>query len=256
MAIRKFTICVHRIKKDLMLKRLRPSVFTTLVATAMFLGISPGRAAAGLVVSFDSNSHVFSGTTPGGTDPWAEAIFTRLGDHEVQVQFTIPTNSVPGLYLDDVGFQFNTGSAPNFAHVSGITASSASFQSSGIAVPGAGGEAFNTNFDFPNGGGNRVTFGNDSVYDITFSSSSAVLSADLSNLFSTPDASHNDYFAGAHLAGYNGGKSAGIAGNIESVPEPSSLLSLGLGFIGLALAYAVRCCRERTGAARLAIRPE
>jgi hypothetical protein len=236
-----------------MSKRLRPSAFTALATTAMLLGISPGQATAGLVVSFDSASHVFSGTTPGGTGPWAEAIFTRLGDHEVEVQFTIPTNAVSGLYLDDIGFQFNTSTAPSFAHVSGITAGSASFQSSGIAVPGTGGEQFNTNFDFPNTGNNRVTFGKDSVYDITFSSNSPILAGDLSNLFTTPDASGNNYFAAAHLAGYGDGKSVGIAG-VASVPEPSSLLSFGLGVLGLTLAYAFRSHRRRMSAARLVAR--
>jgi hypothetical protein len=132
--------------------------------------------------------------------------------------------------------------------VSGITASSASFKTSGIAVPGTGNEKFDANFNFPNAANQRVTFGKDSVYDITFSSSSPVLAGDLSNLFKTPDASGHDYFAGAHLAGY-GGESVGIAGHLASVPEPSSFLTFGLGISGLALAYAVRCRRMQRGAA-------
>jgi hypothetical protein len=233
------------------LKRFHTSVFTAMATATVLLGLSPGRATAGLVVSFDSTSHVFSGPTPGGTGPWAEAIFTRLGDHEVQVEFTIPTNSVPGLYLDDAAFQFNTSTAPSFAHVSGVTASSTSFKSSGIAVPGTGNEKFDTNFNFPNPANNRVTFGKDSVYDITFSSSSPVLAGDLSNLFKTPDASGHNDFAAAHLAGYNG-KSAGIGGHIASVPEPSSLLMFCVGISGLASTYAFRRRRAQRGAARLA----
>jgi hypothetical protein len=221
----------------------------------MLLGAPPGGARAELVVAFDSSSHAFSGTTPPGTGPWAEAIFTRLGDHEVEVRFTVPTNSVSGLYLDDAGFQFNTGTAPSIAHVSGITADGASFDTSGIAVPGTGHEKLDTNFSFPNGGQNRVTFGHDSVYDITFSSSMPVLAGDLSNLFQTPDASGHGYFAAAHLAGYDD-KSVGIAGQIASVPEPSSLLTFGVGVTGLALAHAFRRHRERMGTARLAARSE
>jgi hypothetical protein len=216
----------------------------------MLLGPSTGRAMAGQVVSFDSTSHVFAGTTPPGTGPWAEAIFTRLGDHKVEVKFTIPTNAVSGLYLDDAAFQFNTGTAPSFAHVSGITASSTSFKASGIGVPGTGNEKFDTDFDFPNAGNNRVKFGKDSVYDITFSAASPVLAADLSNLFKTPDASGHPYFAVAHLAGY-GGQSAGIAGHISSVPEPTSLVTSGLGIVGLALAYAFRRNRKRGEAQRV-----
>jgi hypothetical protein len=235
----------------LTLKRFHPSFFTAFATAAMLLGLSPDRATAGLVVSFDSTSQVFSGTAPGGIGPWAEAVFIRLWDHEVEVEFTVPTNSVPGLYLDDVGFQFNTATAPSFAHVSGVTASSASFDSSGIAVPGTGNEKFDTNFDFPNAANDRITFGTDSVYDITFSSSSPVLASDLSNLFTTPDACGHDDFAAAHLAGYNG-RSAGISGQIASVPEPSSLLMFCVGISGLARAYALRHRRTRRGAARLA----
>jgi hypothetical protein len=233
------------------LKRFHSSVLTALATTTVLLGLSPGRATAGLVVSFDSTSHVFSGTTPGATGPWAEAIFTRLGDHKVEVEFTISSNAVPGLYLDDAGFQFNTGTAPSFAHVSGVTASGTSFTSSGIAVPGTGNEKFDTNFGFPNGASQRVTFGKDSVYDITFSSNSPVLAGDLSNLFKMPDASGHNYFAAVHLAGYNG-QSAGISGHIASVPEPATLLMFCLGISGLASADAYRRRRTRRGTAQLA----
>lgn len=145
-----------------------------------------GRASADLVVAFDADSHVFSGTTPATAGPWAEAIFTRLGDHEVEVRFTIPTASVAGLYLDDVGFQFNTSRAPTFAHVGGVTASGVSFKAAGIAVPGTGNEKFDANFNLPNAAASRVKYGQDSVYDLTFSASMPVLAADLSNLLRNP----------------------------------------------------------------------
>ncbi len=216
------------------MKSVRLSGLLALGTMALVLSLAPGRAMADLVVVFDSNSHVLSGKTPGGTGTWAEAIFTRLGDHEVQVEFMVPSNAVPGLYLDAIGFQFNTSTRPTFSHVSGATASGISFSKSGIAVPGTGHEEFNTDFNFPNSASKRVKFGQDSVYDITFSHSSPALAKDLNNLFKLPDASCHDDFAAAHLAGYNG-KSSGLSGHfplhLVSVPEPSTLVLSSVGGI-------------------------
>jgi hypothetical protein len=212
------------------MKSFRSSRLLALGTLAMLLGLAPERAKAGLVVVFDSNSQVLSGTLPGGTGPWAEAIFTRLGDHKVEVDFKVPSNAVPGLYIDAIGFQFNSISTPTFAHVSGVTDSSNSFSTSGVKLQGSGNEKFDTVFEFPNSASNRVTFGHDSVYDITFSSTSPVLAPNLSNLLTVPDASNNDYFAAAHLAGYGNGKSAALAG-LFSVPEPGSLLLSSVGGI-------------------------
>jgi hypothetical protein len=216
------------------MKSFRSPRLLALGTMALITGLAPGRATAGLVVSFDSNSQVLSGTTPGGTGPWAEAIFTRLGDHEVQVQFTVPSNAVSGLYIDAIGFQFNTSSTPTFAPVSGVMAST-SFSTSGVAIPATGNENFDTEFNFPNSGGSRVTFGQDSVYDITFSNSSPVLANDLSNLFNLPDASGHNDFAAAHLAGYGNGNSSGLTGHFPlqgtSVPEPSSIVLSSVGGI-------------------------
>jgi hypothetical protein len=121
-------------------------------------------------------------------------------------------------------------------------------------VHGTGNEELNTDFDFPGAANSRVSFGKDSVYDITFSAGSPVLAADLSNLFTTPDGSGHDYLAVAHLAGY-GGTSAGIVGHIASVPEPSSLVTSGLGIVGLALAYAFRRHRKVGEVHRVARQP-
>jgi hypothetical protein len=211
--------------------------------------VSHCSAGFSVTLSYDDQSPILSGTTPGSTGIYATASFERLNDTEVQAVFSVPSNTVSGLFVDQIGFQFNaTGVA--FTPVSGVVASTSFNAASGIAVVGTGNERFNTSFDFPNNQHDRLKFGQPSTYRLTFTGLN--LANDLSNLFATPTFSGNNftYVSAAHIAGY--GHSAGIAPSgpngpdpappdITAVPEPTSL-----GIAGIALgAFAIRRWKQK-----------
>ncbi len=212
----------------------------------VFAAVSQCSAGFSVALSYDDQSPILGGTTPGSAGTYATASFERLNDTEVQAVFSVPSNTVSGLFLDQIGFQFNaTGVA--FTPVSGVVAST-SFNANGIAVVGTGNEKYNTSFDFQNGNGDRVKFGQPSTYKLSFTGLN--LANDLSNLFATPTFPGNNftYVSAAHIAGY--GDSAGIAPSgpngqappdITAVPEPTSLGIAGIAFG----AFAIRRWKQK-----------
>jgi hypothetical protein len=200
---------------------------------------------AGLELSFDSQSPVISGNAPGSTGVYATVLFDRVSNNQVDATFTV-TNTVGGLFVGEIGFQFNAAGV-TFTRLSGVTATT-SFNANGIAVVGTGNQKFNTNFDFPQSNNARLKFGQPSKYRLTFTGLN--LSNDLSNLFATPTGNKFDYISAAHIQGY--GDSAGIApsggngtgegpGEITAVPEPTSLGIAGIAFG----AFAIRRWKQK-----------
>jgi len=199
---------------------------------------------AGFELSYDSQSPVLSGNTPGSAGVYATVLFDRVSNNQVDATFSVPSSNVSGLFVGEIGFQFNA-TGVTFTRLSGVLATT-SFNANGIAVVGTGNEKYNTNFDFPQPNNDRLKFGQPSKYRLTFTGLN--LANDLSNLFATPTGNKFDYISAAHIQGY--GDSAGIAPSgpngmappdITAVPEPTSLGIAGFAFG----AFAIRRWKQK-----------
>src|SRR5262245_40310209 len=156
-----------------MLTGIRSRTVAGVVAIVFLMGLNPGRAHASVILRFGSDTGLLSGNLPATPGTYVQALFENSSDdgsiaaNTVRLTLTVPT-SEPGLFVDEIGFNFNTNIAPTFAHVSGVqTSSGPAFNPSGVAVNGTGNEKFNANFPLPNPAAARLESPKSSVYNLT-----------------------------------------------------------------------------------------
>jgi hypothetical protein len=217
------------------------TVMCVMLLTSLTI-LNPDRASASSIVSFGSDTGVLSGNLPGTPGTYVQALFENTADdgaiasNTVRLTLTVPTSEA-GLFVDEIGFNFNSDVAPVFTHLSGVQASSGpAFDPSGIAVNGTGNEKFNASFPFPNPAAARLEAPKSSVYTIT----GLQFGSDLSLLLK---ANSNGYLAATHIAGFAQG-SAGIAGQVVT-PEPGTLAMAALILVPLGVLRVTRFRRAR-----------
>ncbi|MBX6315461.1 MAG: PEP-CTERM sorting domain-containing protein [Isosphaeraceae bacterium] len=228
-------------------------VLRSLGLLALTVAVSSPRPAAAGMVTFDLGT-VINGATPSGSPPWLTVTFTDTGTNQVTLTMTNNMSASSGQFVDTWLFNLDSSLDPtklSFTYVSGPQAQSIQTGADSFGnmnTPGFGSNSsglMDIEFDFRSGPPlSRFNGGLTSTYTITYTA--GTITANSFNVASAPPFDANGpYFSAAHVQGIPGNQS-GVIGANAAVPEPSSMILIGIGLIALPAARrALR--RQRPG---------
>lgn len=218
-------------------------VFTTALLVGLLAFLLPAQAT---IITFDLNYEFSGGEPPGGGAPWLSASFDD-GGTAGSVTLTMTAAGLTDAEHVKAWFFNLDPSFDPFLKLFELTITEnliSSEQSANLILYGpnytniAGGGWFDIGFLFPDSNSqDRFEVGDVSVWDFTLTGAMAeFFDADSFNFFSTPSGGNGTYLTAAHVGGIGDTDGSGWIGPSDSVsvPEPSTMLLLGVGLIGLA----------------------
>jgi len=217
-----------------------------LLAALFCLALLPTASkAAQVTIGLD---HVYSGTAPAGPAPWATLTFTDVAPNEVLLSLS-GSGLVDPEFISQFSFDYNPAkllSDLSFSLQSGVPFASVSADPNSEKAGPI--HTFDVSLDYATANqGNR--FGADAITQILISAPAgdhlSALDFDFSTLFNNLPS-----FAAAHVQGITSGEGSGwIEGTSTTVvqgspvPEPASMLLMGIGAVGLGLGRRLRKAR-------------
>jgi len=196
------------------------------------LALSPMLYADPVVFELD---FTYSGTNPVGTPPWLKATFSEAGTSGLFniVQLTMEATNLTGNEFAGAWY-FNTIysgplSSSSFEYQNDSSAPKATVSVGTNAFKAGSAGYFDIEFDFPEANNvNRFDASEEAIYYIMGQG----LTPEDFKALNQPDGL---YYTAAHVQGIYGELSGWIAatGGAQPIPEPTTMLLLGAGLIGL-----------------------
>jgi hypothetical protein len=202
----------------------------------LFAGTALPRAGAAMTTL--NLNDVFSGTAPGGSQPWLTLAIQDFAPNAVQFTFAAVSLPTTGELVSGWYFNFNPALDSDLSKLSfSVISNPTGFTNSNITVgtkAGAdGGGYYNFEFDFPTSG-STFTSGKKVVVDVSGTNGFSVNESDFLYL-AQPHGGNGVYYSAAHVQAESGGNSGWVgATQISAVPEPTSsaaiagVLALGM----------------------------
>jgi PEP-CTERM motif len=192
-------------------------------------------------IVFNYNFEFSGAVSPAGTSPWLTATFEDFGS-EGKVKLTFKASGLVGTeYVGESSFNLNPLLDPTKLKVVAISGVTVDAQTGSNAFKADGDGYFDILFNYPQAEAFRFNAGDEAVYLI------ALDGVDLSpqDFKFGSENSEKSYYVAAHVQGIGaGGEGSGwVTGDPSTgvlVPEPGTMILLGLGLLGLGITVRKR----------------
>ena len=199
-----------------------------LFLSLVFAGVALPRAGAAITTL--NLNFVFSGTAPGGSQPWLTLNLQDMAPNTVQLTFDAVNLPATGEFVSGWYMNFNPAldsdlSKLSFSIISNPTGLTKSNITVGTKDAADGGGYYNFEFDFPTSG-STFTSGEKVVVDVSGTNGFSVNESDFLYL-AQPHGGNGVYYSAAHVQAESGGNSGWVgATSVSAIPEPTSYAAI------------------------------